>query len=85
MFIVNIINLGSPPPQMREGCEIFISGWMEELENVLIGRENDEKPIQELCYNVTHACVGVDPTNVKPFDDEMMIDGQPVKMSKPEL
>jgi hypothetical protein len=70
----------SPPPQMREGCEIFISGWREELENVLIGRSDDETPIQKLCYEISHACVGVDPKNVKPYDDEMFVDGQPVKI-----
>jgi hypothetical protein len=70
----------SPPPQMREGCEIFISGWREELENVLIGRPDDETPIHKLCYEQSQACVGVDPKNVKPYDDEMFIDGQPVKI-----
>jgi hypothetical protein len=74
----------SPPPQMREGCEIFISGWREELESVLIGRTDDEIPIHKLCYEISQACVGVDPKNVKPFDNEMFVDGQPVKIGQNE-
>lgn len=69
-----------PPPEMREGCEAFIDGWEEELEKVLINRENDEKPIQQLCYEITRACNNVDPTNVKPFDDQIWFDGQPKKL-----
>lgn len=33
-----------------------------------------------LFFNINKACVGVDPSNVKQFDDEIMIDGQPTKI-----
>ncbi len=67
---------------MREGCEIFISGWREELESVLIGRPDDETPLRKLCYDISQACVGIDNKNVKPFDDQIYVDGQPVKISE---
>lgn len=66
-----------PPPEMREGCEAFVNGWEEKIEKVLVNRVNDERPVQELCYEITKACENVDPTNVKPFDDKIMVDGQP--------
>lgn len=70
-----------PPPEMREGCEAFIGAWGEDVTKVLINREDDEKPIQKLCYEKTKACVGIDWNNVKQMDDSIMIDGQPVKIA----
>ena len=69
-----------PPPEMKEGCEAFINGWEEKVEKVLINRPDDETPVQRLCYDITKACANVDPTNVKPFDDQIMVDGQPKKI-----
>jgi hypothetical protein len=65
---------------MKKGCEAFIAAWDEETTEVLIGRKDDETPIQKLCYEITEACTNVDPSNVPKFDDTIMMDGQPVKM-----
>jgi len=74
-----------PPPEMRTGCEAFINGWEEQVEKVLIGRPDDETPIRRLCYEITQACQDVDPTNVKPFDDQIFIDGQPKKLKNGQI
>ena len=74
-----------PPPDMRTGCEAFFLGWEEEIEKVLTNRVNDEAPIYELCYNISKACVDVDPTNVPRFDDQIFIDGQPKKVKDGKL
>jgi hypothetical protein len=42
---------------MREGCEIFTGLWMEELEKVLIGREDDATPERQLCFEITQVSV----------------------------
>lgn len=65
---------------MKEGCESFISGWEDELIKVLVNRTNAEEPVQKLCYEITKACENVNPANVKPMDDTIMIDGQPQKI-----
>ena len=65
---------------MKEGCEAFISGWEEELIDVLVNRNNADSAVQKLCHEISQACLGVDPANVKPFDDTIMIDGQPQKI-----
>lgn len=70
-----------PPPEMREGCEAFVAAFDEDIPKVLINRENDQVPIQKLCFEITKACEGVDFNNMKPMDDTIMIDGEPVKMS----
>lgn len=70
-----------PPPEMREGCEAFVAAWDEEIPKVLINRENDEVPVQKLCYEITKACENIDWNNVKQMDDSIMIDGQPVKIA----
>jgi hypothetical protein len=70
-----------PPPDMREGCEAFVSAWSEEIPKVLINRNDDESPVQKLCFEITKACENVDWNNIKSFDDTIMIDGQPVKMA----
>jgi hypothetical protein len=65
---------------MKEGCDAFLSGWEEDLVRVLVNRVDTEGPVQQLCYDISKACEGVDPGNVKPFDDTIMIDGQPTKI-----
>lgn len=72
--------LDHPPPEMREGCEAFLSGWEEELVKVLTNRKNDSVPEQILCFELSKACLNVDPSNVPQFDNEIMVDGQPVKI-----
>ena len=42
---------------MREGCEAFTSGWTEELEKVLINRKDDQTPINQLCYEISHVII----------------------------
>ena len=74
-----------PPPEMREGCEAFLNGWEEDLEKVLINRPDDQTPIRKLCYEISKACDNVDPTNVKPFDDQIFIDGQPKKIKNGQI
>ena len=69
-----------PPPDMRTGCEAFVLGWEQEIEKVLTNRKDDETPIRELCYEISKACLDVDPTNVPRFDDQIFIDGQPKKI-----
>lgn len=63
---------------MKEGCDSFFAGWEEELVKVLTNRPDDKTPIQKLCYQITKACEEVDPSNVKNFDDTIMVDGEPV-------
>lgn len=70
-----------PPPDMRQGCEAFVNGWDEEIEQVLVNRKNDQEPIEILCYQMTKACDGVDPTNVPRFDNQIMMDGQPMQLN----
>ena len=72
--------LDHPPPDMKEGCEAFIAGWEDELVEVLVNRKDTQSAVQKLCFEVSKACEGVDPANVKPFDDTIMVDGQPKKM-----
>ena len=69
-----------PPPDMKTGCEAFVLGWEQEIEKVLTNRKDDQTPIRELCYEISKACVDVDPTNVPRFDDQIFIDGQPKKI-----
>jgi hypothetical protein len=67
---------------MREGCEAFIAGWEDELVDVVANRQDTDSAVNKLCFEISKACDNVDPTNVKPFDDTIMIDGQPQKIVK---
>ena len=77
---LNDLKVDHPPPEMREGCEAFISGWEDELVDTLVNRKDTFSAVHHLCHEVSQACQGVDPANVKPFDDTIMVDGQPQKM-----
>jgi hypothetical protein len=55
--------LDHPPPEMKEGCEAFISGWEEDLVKVLTNRPDDNYPVEKLCYSISKACENVDPSN----------------------
>ena len=73
-----------PPPDMRMGCEVFVGGYNDELEKALIGRKLDltaDDIIQDLCFKTTKVCEGVDFNNIKPMDDTIMVDGEPVKIA----
>ena len=74
---------GHPPPEMKEGCDAFIDIWIEEIQKVFIRRDTQDVEILErrLCQEITKACVAVDPKNVKPFDNKIMVDGQPMELS----
>jgi hypothetical protein len=69
------------PPEMKEGCEHFISAFDEEVAQVLINRPDDTTPIHKLCYEMTQACTGVDPSKVKSMPDEIMVDNEPIKIT----
>ena len=68
---------------MKEGCDAFIDRWIEEIQKLFIRRKTEDISVLEhqLCYNVTRACVQVDPKNVKPFDNKIMVDGQPMELT----
>lgn len=70
---------------MKEGCEAFLAGWEDELINTIVERTDSDSAVRKLCYETSMACQGVDPGNVKPFDDTIMIDGQPTKMVKKNI
>ena len=73
-----------PPPDMKMGCEVFVGGYNDEIERVLIGRKLDltaDDIIQDLCFKTTKVCEGVDFNNIKAMDDTIMIDGEPVKIA----
>ena len=70
-----------PPPDMGRGCREFVAIYGDEIPKVLIDRNNDEEPVQKLCYEITKVCLNVDWGNISPMDDSIMIDGEPVKMS----
>ena len=67
---------------MREGCEAFISGWEEEFVDVLVNRVDTDSAVNKLCTEISHACLNVDPANVKAMDDTIMVDGQPKSLVK---
>ena len=73
-----------PPPDMKTGCEVFVGGYNDEIEKALIGRKLDltaDDIIQNLCFKTTKVCEGVDFNNIKPMDDTIMVDGEPVKIA----
>jgi hypothetical protein len=68
-----------PPPDMKQGCDAFIDRFIEDIQKLFTRRDTDDVNVLEsrLCKETTRACVEVDPKNVKPFDNKIMIDGQP--------
>ena len=73
-----------PPPDMKTGCEVFVGAYNDEVEKALIGRKLDltaDDIIQDLCFKTTKVCENVDFNNIKPMDDSIMVDGEPVKIS----
>ena len=73
-----------PPPDMKMGCEVFVGGYNDEIERILIGRKLDlsiDDLVQDLCFKTTKVCEGVDFNNIKPMDDTIMVDGEPMKIA----
>ena len=73
-----------PPPDMKMGCEVFVGGYNDEIERILIGRKLDlsvDDLIQDLCFKTTKVCEGVDFNNIKAMDDTIMVDGEPMKIA----
>ena len=71
-----------PPPQMREGCEAFYGAYGDEVEKVLINRDDDVDLVKKFCYEETKVCEGVDFKNLNMFDDTITVDGEPMKMDE---
>ena len=71
-----------PPPQMREGCEAFYGAYGDEVEKVLINRDDDANLVKQFCYEETRVCNGVDFKNLNMFDDTITVDGEPMKMDE---
>ena len=63
-------------PEMEIACEVFMGEYYDEVERLLIERnpKNDtkEKLIQNLCYDQIEACNGVDLSNIKPIESEIV-------------
>lgn len=43
-----------PPPDMKKGCEGFMAGWAEEVEEALIARANNQEIEDYICYKMTN-------------------------------
>lgn len=43
-----------PPPDMKKGCEAFMSGWSEEIVEALMNRSSNETIEDEICYKLTN-------------------------------
>jgi hypothetical protein len=69
-----------PPPEMREGCEAFIMDWEEVFEREMQRRSGSNKEIEDLiCNDISKACKNVNVKDAPKFDNEIFVDGQPVK------
>jgi len=44
-------------PARFDACELFVGLWNLKIEKVLVNRKDDVTPINELCNNITKACV----------------------------
>lgn len=65
-----------PPPEMYDGCIAFIQNWEEEVEKVLLNRENNDEVESKLCYEISKACKGVENTEPPQMPDYIEVDGQ---------
>ena len=74
------------PPDMKAGCAIFIDYYEEALIKVLTKRKVEstkEELVQELCYNVTTVCEGVEVNNfknMKKIEKNMEINGEKINI-----
>lgn len=39
---------------MKKGCEAFMAGWSEELEEALMNRNGNDTIEDEVCYKLTN-------------------------------
>lgn len=46
-----------PPPKMFEGCVQFVMEHNDDIIETMMGRKDDKGVQNELCYNLTRACV----------------------------
>lgn len=71
-----------PPPEMKDGCESFIMDWEEMIEKEFQLR-NGNKDIEDLlCNYISRACANVNVKDAPKFDDQIIVDGQPVPVGK---
>ena len=63
-------------PEMEIACEVFMGEYYGELEKLLVERnpksDTKEKLIKNLCYDQIEACNGVDLSNIKPIESEIV-------------
>ena len=63
-------------PEMEIGCEVFMGEYGDEIQKLLMERnpkvDNDKKLIQNFCYDEIKACNGVDVSNIKPIEYEII-------------
>jgi hypothetical protein len=71
-----------PPPEMREGCEAFIMDWEEEVERVLMNRQNNSEVEDKVCMEISQACRNVNVKDAPRFDNQIFVDGQPVPVGE---
>ena len=65
-----------PPPEMFEGCTAFVMNWEEEIEKALINRKNNNEVEQQLCFDLTKACIGVN-FSEPPRGPEVYVNDEP--------
>ena len=63
-------------PEMEIACEVFISEYYDEIEKILMGRnpnvDTKEQLIQNLCFDKIKACNGVELSNIKPIESQII-------------
>lgn len=53
---------------MREGCDAFLDGWEQELEQVLINRTSDDDyTVYQLCTEISKVYIYSNNTNINIF------------------
>ena len=66
-------------PEMEVGCEVFIGEYYEEIQKLLMERnlnkDTNATLIDKFCYKTINACDGVDLSQIKPVNTEV-IDGK---------
>ena len=64
-----------PPPEMRQGCQIFIGEWDELVEREFMAREGNAKIEDRICLELTKACYNVNVKDAPQRDKEVFVDG----------
>ena len=61
-------------PEMEIGCEIFLGAYSDIFEQYLLNRDpkNSEEIMHKFCNDKIQACTGVDLTNIKPIESEIV-------------